>query len=88
MIKEYLMDNNLIITPNVMKKKVITEINSLDKLVACKVMSLDEFMKDYAFSYNKETIYYIIKKMDVSYEVALEYLKSLYFEASARYPVG
>lgn len=85
MIEKYLEDNNLIIAPNSLHKKIILEINGLDKLVSYKIMSLDQFMENYAFSYNKMTIYFIMKKFSISYEIALEYLKNLYFIEDKKY---
>ena len=46
MLKEYLKDNNLIIVPNSIKKKVIKEMNSYD-LINYKVMDINEFLSNY-----------------------------------------
>ena len=86
MIEKYLKDNNLIIVPNSYRKKVIREINGLSHLISYKVMSLEEFLENYFFSYNKETIYYVMKRLEVSYEIALEYIKHLYYVEDIKYP--
>ena len=85
MIKDYLKDNNLIITPNSSKKKVINEINSLDKLVSYKIMDINEFLRNYFFDYEKEAIYYVMKRENVNVSIALEYLNSLYFAEDKNY---
>ena len=87
MIKDYLKDNNLIITPNSSKKKVINDINSLDKLVSYKIMDINEFLRNYFFDYEKEAIYYVMKKENVNVSIALEYLESLYFVEDKKYPL-
>ena len=85
MIKDYLKENNLIITPNSSKKKVINEINSLDKLVSYKIMDINEFLRNYFFDYEKEAIYYVMKRENVNVSIALEYLNSLYFAEDKNY---
>ena len=85
MIDEYLTDNNLIITSANYKKKIINYINNLDRLVSYKVMTLEEFNSNYFFSYDKNTIYYIMKKYNTTVEIALEYLNSLYYIEDKEY---
>ena len=63
MITEYLKDNNLIICPNTLKRKIVNEINSNNKIVSFRIMDLIEFKKNYFFDYDKKTIYYLMKKL-------------------------
>lgn len=79
MITEYLDKNNLIVAPNYLKAKIIREINDSDRLISFKVISIEEFMNSYFFSYDKKTIYYLINKLGIKYDIAIEYLKSLYY---------
>jgi len=51
MIK-YLKENNLIICPNNLKKKIIKEINKENNLISYKIMDLKKFLENYLFSYN------------------------------------
>ena len=53
MITEYLKDNNLIICPNTLKRKIVNEINSNNKIVSFRIMDLIEFKKNYFFDYEK-----------------------------------
>ena len=85
MITEYLKQNNLIICPNNLKKRIIREINNNQKLIAFKVMDLQEFLNNYFFTYDKKTIFYIMCKYKVKYEIALEYLNSLYYIENKNY---
>lgn len=85
MINEYLKQDNLIICPNSIKKNVIQEINALDHLISYKLMDLNEFMENYFFSYDKKTIFYLMKKLNKKYEIILEYLNSFYFLENKKY---
>lgn len=85
MITEYLQKDNLIICPNSLKKNVVREINEYSKLVSYKIMDLKTFIQNYFFSYNKMTIYYLMNKLGLKYELVLEYLDSLYFLEDKEY---
>ena len=84
MLKKYLKENNLIIVPNNLRKKVIKEMNNYD-LVNYKIMDMNEFLNKYFYSYNKSTIYYIMKEYDTTPEIALEYIKNLYYNENKNY---
>lgn len=79
MITQYLKDNNLIICPNYLKKDIIEEINNNDNFISYKIMDIEEFKNDYVFSYNKKTILYLMKKLNLKYEIVLEYLEAMYY---------
>jgi len=85
MIEKYLDINNLIITPNCYKKKVIKEINSLDYLVSYKVMDIKEFLNKFFFSYDKKTINYIVNNYNLTVSTAIEYLNNLYYLEDREY---
>ena len=87
MIDKYLKENNLIIVEAKYKKKIVNYMNNLDKLVSYKVMTLAEFRDNYFYTYNKETIYYIMKKYNTTVEIALEYLNSLYYIEDKKYNI-
>lgn len=85
MITEYLKNNNLIICPNSLKRKIISEINNNDKIISFKIIDSNEFKKNYFFDYNKKTIYYLMKKLNVKYEIALEYIDACYYIEDKKY---
>lgn len=85
MITTYLKENNLIICPNSLKKKIIEEINKNEQLISYKIMDLDSFMENYFFSYDKKTIFYLMKKLGLKYKIVLEYLESFYFIEDREY---
>ena len=85
MIDKYLKGNNLIIVDANYKKKIVNYMNNLDKLVSYKVMTLTEFRNNYFYTYDKKTIYYVMKKYNTTVEIALEYLNSLYYIEDKKY---
>ena len=85
MLESYLKENNLIICPNDLAKSLVNEINNMSNLTSYKIMDLHQFLENYYFSYNGKTIYYLIKKLDIPYEVALEYLESMFFIEDTEY---
>lgn len=85
MITEYLKENNLIIVENSLKKKVIEEINNSNKLIDFKVMDINEFINNYYYSYDKKTVYYVLNKLNIKYEIALEYLNSINYVEDKNY---
>jgi len=85
MVTEYLKNNNLIICPNYLKKKVVEEINNSNKLIQYKVMDLNEFMKNYHFDYDNKTIFYLINKLNLKYDIILEYINSFYYLEDKNY---
>ena len=48
-------------------------------------MSMDEFIKSYYFDYDEKTILYVIKKYNIKYEIALEYLNNLIYIEDKNY---
>lgn len=85
MITEYLKDNNLIICPNTLKRKIVNEINSNNKIVSFRIMNLIEFKKNYFFDYDKKAIYYLMKKLNLKYEIVLEYIEACYYIENKKY---
>lgn len=85
MLIDKLNDNNLIICPNVLKKSIIQEINASDRLISYKIMDINEFMENYFFTYTKKTIFYLINKYNLNYEIALEYISSFYYLENKEY---
>ena len=72
-------DNKILIINDNMKKSLLEKINSSDKLLNIKIITLSELVKKYFFDYDKETIYYVCKKYNVISEIAKIYLKNLYY---------
>lgn len=72
-----LKDNTLLIIPSHLKEKIL--LSFCDELKNIKVMTENEFIRNYYFDYDLETIYYLVNKYKLKYEVVLVYLKNLYY---------
>ena len=75
-------NNTIVICNNNYKMQLLKNIK---KLINIKFMNMDEFIKSYYFDYDEKTILYVIKKYNVKYEVALEYLNNLIYIEDKKY---
>ena len=50
-----------------------------DKLLNVKFMTLNQFIALYIFDYDENTVTYVMNKYNIKYEVALVYIKNLYY---------
>lgn len=74
--------HNIIITNTETKKTILKNNN---KLIDIKIYTLNEFINLYYFSYNEETIYYLINKYHYKYEIAKIYLDNLTYIVDIEY---
>lgn len=70
-------NNSIIIVPQHKKANIIKQLNN--KLLNIKIMSLDEFIKKLTFDYDEKTIYYLMQKENIKYEIAKNYIKNIYY---------
>ena len=70
-------DNMILVIPNQIKKEILLDLNSKDEIYNIKLISLKELIDRLTFSYQEEAIYYLMKKYNIKYEVALVYLKNI-----------
>lgn len=70
-------NNSIIIVPQHKKTNIIKQLNN--KLLNIKIMSLDEFIKKLTFDYDEKTIYYLMQKENIKYEIAKNYIKNIYY---------
>ena len=73
------MNEYLLLIPNNIKNEVIKKSRNLYYNYNIKYMSLEEFIKKVTFDYDTKTIYYLMKKYDIKYDIALMYLDNLYY---------
>ena len=66
----------IVITYPEIKKRILLERK---KLVNQKIMTMDEFISKVLFSYDEKTIYYLMNKYNVKYDVAITYLKNMIY---------
>lgn len=78
-----LKDNTLLIIPNNLKEKTLLNFNS--ELKNIKVITINDFIKNYYFDYTLETIYYLMNKYNIKYEIAKIYIENLYYIKDTNY---
>lgn len=76
-------NNSILVIPNTIKNKVIKELNK--KLINIKIMTLKELIKKYTFDYNEKTIYHLIKKENIKYDIAKNYIENIYYIENKEY---
>ena len=59
------------------KKNILLQSLEENKLIKKKIITLEELKRKYYYDYNKEAIYYLIKKYNYQYDVAKMYLSHL-----------
>ena len=69
--------SKLIICPNEEKLKILLELNNSKELNPIKFMTKNEFFNNYYFSYDDDTIYYLMKKYQFNIDVCKVYLINL-----------
>lgn len=80
---ENIENNSILIIPNSKKKSIIQELNK--KKLNIKIMSLNELIKKYTFNYNEKTIYNLMKKENIKYDIAENYIKNIYYIDNQKY---
>ena len=76
-ILKYLKDDLLIITNESYKEEILLNLKSMYRL---KFMSMKEFIRNLTFSYDERSVYYLMKKYNLNYDVAKMYLENIYHE--------
>ena len=79
MLKDIIKDNQIIIIPSNIKKKIIKLINSFDKLYNVKIYTIEEIKKNLLFEYDEKTIKYVMNKNGINYDNAVELIKNMYY---------
>ncbi len=70
-------DNKIIIINDGMKDSLLRLLSS--KLINYKIITLSELKSNYYFSYDKEAIYYVSKKLSCVFDIAKSYIENLYY---------
>ena len=69
----------LCIVPNILKEKVLREIDRLKKLVNVKILSFSNLKRELYFDYDESAILYLMSKYHYKYEVAKNYIDYMYY---------
>lgn len=72
---EDITSDTLIICNDDVKDKII----GLNLLKPIKIMNMNSFLSKYLFSYDENTIMYVMDTYHIKYDIALEYIKNLYY---------
>lgn len=75
-------NNSIIITTNTNKKEILKNNKELKYY---KIYTISEFNKLYFFDYDEETIYYVMTKYNVNYEIAKIYINNLIYIEEKEY---
>lgn len=69
----------ILLVPDNIKNEVIKKVREGYYQHSIKFMSLTSFKKKVIFDYDEKTLYYVMKKFNLSYDTALLYLDNLYY---------
>ena len=76
-------DNTLLIIPNNIKEQVLNN----NELINIKLTSFEEIRDNLYFKYDEKSIYYIMNKYNIKYEVAIVYLDNIYYIEEKKYNI-
>ena len=76
---DFIEDNTLIITNNSNKDYLLRTISEYNKIYSIKIMTINEFISSYYYTYDEKAIYYLINKYNIKSSVARIYLNNMYF---------
>lgn len=74
-----IMDNSILIIDNNIKNKVLDYISENKILKNIKIMSFYDIKKALYFDYTNETIFNIMNKFNLNYNIAKKYLNNIYY---------
>ena len=80
------LKEGLIIAPNHLKKEILKNISKQKKLINIKIMTKEEFVKNYYGTYKKEALYFLMKNFNLNYVVATNYLDNIFINSKTIKP--
>ena len=80
------LKDGLIIAPNHIKKEILKTISKQKKLINIKIMTKEEFIKNYYGTYKKESLYFLMQKFNLNYKTAQKYLDNLFIDSKVIKP--
>ena len=82
---EELKDETLIICPSTYKNEILEYLTNNKKIINIKMLSFNEYKKNYYFDYDIKTIKYLYDKYNMKIENIKELLENLYFIENKEY---
>lgn len=80
-----LENHSIILVDANIKNFVIKKISQMKSLTDIKVMSFNDIKKELYFKYDEQTIYYVMNKYNLKYDIATIYIKNLYYIEDKQY---
>ncbi len=80
-----LSDKTLLICSNDIKKIILKELNTKNKLFDIKFMTMEELISKLYFSYDQKAIYYLMDKYKLKCDIALMYLQNIIYVENKNY---
>lgn len=78
-IDDFVDDNTLLIVPSNLKLKFLMMFDNSNGLKNIKIMSLEDVIKHLYFDYNEETIFRMMTKYGLKYNVSKVYIENMYY---------
>lgn len=75
-----LKNGDLVITPSIIKTKILKKISKENKIINLRFMTKEEFIKKYFDFYSEENLYTLMKMYNLKYGVAKEILENFIFD--------
>lgn len=82
---KFIKDKTIIVTSYEYKVKILEELNKSKELLDVSFLSMKDLWEKVYFSYDLSAVYYLIDKYNLKYDVALIYLKNMYFVEDKEY---
>ena len=83
--KSIIEDNIILICDNDIKTKILSYLNNEENIYDIKFMNISEVIKRLYFDYDKQAIYYLMNKYNLTYEIAKIYIDNMYFIEDKNY---
>lgn len=74
---DVIQNNDIVITDN--KEQLLKYLNDNKKLLNIKIMNKNEFINEYFGYLDNEALYYLVKKYNYKYDIALMYMSNFLF---------
>lgn len=74
----YIENNTILVVPNKEKNAYLKKISGKKKLLNIKIYTFNELKKKLKFNYDENTIYYLMKNYDLTYNNSIKYINALY----------
>ena len=84
-MNELILAKEIIICEDSYKKSILAKMTQSHTFSDVKFYPKKEFFQEYFFTYNEETIAYVVKKLNVKVSIAKMYLQNLFFLEDKEY---